>query len=373
MLRCIAIIALVLLSAAEPVSAQWPLASTELRMRNPRIGELWWARSNAPFDSYSFHLLSSHAPNGGSTIVGLQTSLQADWSILSQIYTGQSTGHMLQMNLPAQPSWVGLDLTLQSILYRPTTGELVATNPVTGRIAPATNGQRILIVRQTVANAEAPYSATQASGLASSLIARGHQVVMVDDMLPPPPGDYDVVLDCRFTTVPMAQEAEYAKGYLRAGTGVFFLAGPWAASAAGQARVAFLQQFLTGTCGMPVIIASGLGQSVGPNERVDPRADPGFLSTPHAISSLPYDVDREGGNFGPVGFSTTGRPMVTGLVGNLEYTYGLLWESGEIQGFQSAGSLAVLLNGSQWALGSNALTNPYAEDLFENLVNWLDV
>jgi hypothetical protein len=301
-------------------------------------------------------------------------AVSSDWSLLLAGHTTDSFGKLdVPVPLPPMPSLHNLEFVMQTLIYDPTVVEFAWTNSVLQRITnPPPGGRNVLLLRQTVANAEAPWSQQQATLFAQSLTLQGHSVVVADDVLPVTGlQQFDCILDCRFTTVPAESEKDVMRAFLQLHGGVFLLSGPYMNSVGGQLRRAWVRSFLAHRLGIPVIVGTGSNASNSTVEMVNTMAPVALLAMPNFVVNMTYEVTNEGGTFGSLaGFLALGDPWINATTGNMQ-VYGAAFRPEHMPAIHSAANVVVLLNGHPEALSTSA-SNPNADLVLGNLPWALD-
>ncbi|MAG55229.1 MAG: hypothetical protein CMJ83_02955 [Planctomycetes bacterium] len=347
-----------------------PLVTSAMTTNNLRIGSDFYLTVHTRPQVGVWVLASSNT--GPSQIGPWQTELGSDWFIL-QDYTWTSGGNQvgLQIPVPYDQALVGNEVVLQSLVHEPMTNEFFWTNHVPHKFSDAPNGGvNVLIVRQTTFTWECPFAPTQADLLAQVLRGLGHNVLVVDDSLPPEIAEFDVLLDCRFTLPPNQAEKTRMVEFLRFYGGVFLLCGPTVGSTWGQWRFAWIEDLLNSKLGLCLTLGNSLNESTGTwGEHVSSSAEARYASQPSNITNTLYEIENEGGNFGPLGYNQ-GWPWIVAPAPSTT-VYGMMWKNSDITTLPVKGSVAVLFNGSSEALAG--ASNPYATVVFQNLVAWLDV
>lgn len=313
--------------------------------------------------------------NSGPSMIGpWSVALSSDWNLL---LAGHSTDSFGQLNVPVPipplASLHHLEFVMQTLVYDPATIEFAWTNPVLQRITnPPPGGRNVLLLRQTLANAEAQWSQLQADLFSQRLTLQGHSVVVVDDFLPTTGlADFDCILDCRFTTVPPESEKDTMQAFLQLHGGLFLLSGPYVNSPGGQLRRAWVRAFLAHRLGIPLIIGTGSNASNMTTEVVNSLAPVALLAMPNFVVNMNYVVTNEGGTFGSLApFFTIGDAWINATSGN-QQVYGAAFRPEHMPAIHAAANVVVLLNGHPEALASG-VSNPNADLVLGNLPWALD-
>lgn len=353
-----------------PTGMSAPLSNSVQLTGNVHVGELMTFKLAARPGVGIWTVVSS---NSGPSIIGpWQVAVSPDWSLLfAGLTTNSADSVSVMIPIPPIPALHNAEFMMQSLVFDPGSYEFAWTNAALHRITNVNPSSRnVLVLRQTVGNNEAQFSALQATLFAQNLIAGGNIVTMVDDVLPLDLVAYDCILDCRFTTVPQVSEKLLFKAFLQQYGGVFLLSGPYAGSPAGQQRRAWIRDFLAMHLGIGVWIGSGFNNSNNTVEHVSPMAPVRLLSMPSFVLGTTYEVTNEGGTFGTLAAFNAGEPWIVATSGNLQ-VYGALFTPQQMPGVHAAGSVAVLLNGHAEALASS-VSNPNANEVLGNLPWALD-
>ncbi|MSR75674.1 MAG: hypothetical protein EXS14_09435 [Planctomycetes bacterium] len=310
--------------------------------------------------------------SGPSTIGPWQVAVSPDWSLLfAGLTTNAADSVSVLIPIPPIPALHNAEFMMQSLVFDPASYEFAWTNAAMHRITVgSTSGRNVLLLRQTVGNAEAQFSVSQADLFAQYLSLFGHNVTVLDDVLPLDLVAYDCILDCRFTSVPQTSEKVAFRVFLQSYGGVFLISGPYANSTAGQYRRAWIRDFLAMHLGISVYIGSGNNHSNITAEQVSPMAPGRFLTMPSFTVNMPYTVTNEGGTFGSLAAFNDGDPWIVSTSGNLQ-VYGAVFGPQHMLGVHAAGSVAVLLNGHSEALATS-VSNPNAGTVLGNLPWALD-
>lgn len=353
-----------------PTGVNAPIANSVQLTGNVHVGEMMHFTLAARPGVGIWTAVSS---NSGPSVIGpWQVAVSADWSLLfAGLTTNSADSVSVMIPIPPIPALHNTEFMMQSLVFDPATYEFHWTNAALHRITQSNPGGRnVLLLRQTLANAEVPFSITQADLFAQSLIAQGHTVTVADDALPLDLISYDCILDCRFTTVPAESEKDVFRAFLQNYGGVFLLSGPYSGSPAGQLRRAWVRDFLAMRLGVSAWIGSGLNNSNATVEQVSPLAPVRLLAMPNFVLGTSYEVTNEGGTFGTLAAFSAGDPWIVATSGN-QQVYGAMFNPQQMPGVHAAGSVAVLLNGHPEAL-ANSPSNPNAGAVLGNLPWALD-
>lgn len=355
---------------ALPTGPSMPLNLTTQLTGNPHVGEPMQFRMVTRPGTGIWTALSS---NSGPSVIGpWQVAVSTDWSLLFAGMSPDSNGFInVAIPVPPIPALHNVEFMMQSLVFDPFSYEFHWTNAALHRITNANpSGRNVLLVRQSLNNAEAQYSYQQASLFAQILSASGHNVTVADDLLPTNLASYDCILDCRFTTVPQESEKDTLRVFLQHYGGVFLLSGPYVNSPSGQLRRAWIRDFLAMRLGINAFIGSGNNNSNGTVEVVSPLATSRLLTLPSFVLGMTYEVTNEGGTFGTLNNFTSGDPWIVASTGNLQ-VYGACFGPQHMPGVHAAGSVVVLLSGHPEALASG-VSNPNADAVLGNLPWALD-
>jgi hypothetical protein len=350
-------------------SSTYPTNPHQLICNNLKIGDTLRINLHTLPQTANWMLASS---NSGPSYIGPYfVDLGSDWFVL-QGPTLMGGGNSLELLIPVPfvPALVGLEFAIQCAVVSPVASDVIFSNSVALRGSQST-AKNILIIRQTLVMAGMTTSAQQASSLAVALQVLGNQVTVVDNVLPPSLLDYDCIFDLRFSVAPAGDESQRFVQFLRQNGGIFFVSGPFAGCPPGQQRASWINVFLNTTLGIPVPISSGGGLSNITVETVNPAADPFLLTTPLSIGGMPFDVNNEGGNFGPPGTVPGGTAFLSGVGLFGAMVYGMYFEPAAMNNLAVGGRVAILFAGGADTFQASA-QNPNPEFLMCNLAYFLD-
>jgi hypothetical protein len=352
-----------------PAASTYPVNPHRLVSNNLRLGgtlrlTLWTLPQSA-----AWMLASS---NSGPTTIGpYAVDLGPDWFVVAgPVMMGGGVTYELVVPVPYLAGLAGAEFVVQCGVVSSLSPDVGFSNAVTLR-GSTSPGRNVLVLRQTAPSAGMPNPAQQADALAAALQLYGDQVTVCDDVLPLSLLDYDCILDLRFTTLPLPDEAARFVQFLRQCGGVFFVAGPYAGNPGGQLRAGWLSALLGTTLGVPVMISSGGTLSNGAVESVDASASPAFTGAAFAIAGLPFDVSAEGGNFGPPGAASAGMRWISGPTAIGSLVYAMVFEPSEMPAQTVGGRVAILLAGGSDTFVPSA-QNPYPDLVMTNVAAYLD-
>ncbi|HYC76265.1 MAG TPA: hypothetical protein VEI02_01445 [Planctomycetota bacterium] len=342
------------------------LTSNNLKLGDPLLLDVTTAPSATTW------LLASFG-EGPTVIGGYVLALSPAWFVLRDATPADLSGKSsFQLPVPWDVGLLGLEFTVQTAVLRPWPPPITLSNPVSLKVGTTwTQGAvSVALVRQTATAAGLPDPAAQADALANALLFQGHDVAVFDDAIPADLRLYDVLFDCRFTTVPTQAEQETLTRFLVQNGGAFLLCGPWDACPEGQLRAYWITGYLAGVLGLNVGVFPGGTASGAGTEWVSGLSDPTYLGAAFPVAGIPFEVSQEGGHFGAPGAASVGSPWIVGPGPGGTVAYGMLFRAEAIAAETVGGRLAILFSGGPDALGGPG--NPFASWAFENLARWLD-